>query len=702
MTNLEYALQYLKRGWSVIPIKEGSKLPAIKSWTKFQTQLPTEDEVTDWYEAYPNAGIALICGKVSGVFAVDIDIPHGGSTDGLNLPITLVSNTGGGGHHYLYKWRHGLIGAKVGLRQGIDIRSDNSYIVLPPTLHASGKNYEWANEDEELEVAPEWLEEVKQKHKEKTDWKEFFNKNNGEGLRNMSASKVAGKIMYDMSPETWNTLGLMAFKEWNRIYNNPSLGDKELMTTWESIQKTHLKNNKPQEKTNEVDVVDEEAVLKLYNKNKTKGTYFLAKLITKKFDIITVGEKEHEMFVYRDGIYFQAENEIIYPEMQNIIGEDITRAAKGETFNKICDMTAKSRSIFESAPLNFIPLSNGVYDMETDTLVPHSSGYKFKYKFPIKYDGGAQCPKTIAFFNQVLSEEQLLTVQEWIGYYFYRSYMFKKAIVFVGEGDTGKTTLLETIIHLIGIDNISSVSLQKLSSDKFSAAHLYEKHANIVDELSARDIADTGNFKVATGGGSITGEYKFGNQFSFHNFSKFTFACNKIPDVTDFDDLAYFNRWIVIRFENTITKKIPNFVNTLRTEEERSGLFNWAMVGLKRLLDNGGFTYANDADETKMEMMRSSSSAGEFIAKCIKQDVGKEITKEDMYDEYTAFCTENKLSVATKKSFGMKFVTLKYVSDGLIYDGGKKRVEGWRNVSVIKTEKKVEEEKEADKKFNDF
>ena len=113
---------------------------------------------------------------------------------------------------------------------------------------------------------------------------------------------------------------------------------------------------------------------------------------------------------------------------------------------------------------------------------------------------------------------------------------------------------------------------------------MYEKHGNLVDELSARDITDTGTFKVATGGGSITGEYKFGNQFSFLNFSKFTFACNRIPDVnSDANDSAYFNRWIITRFENTITKKIPNFIATLTTEEERSGLFNLAMVGLKRL-----------------------------------------------------------------------------------------------------------------------
>ena len=81
-----------------------------------------------------------------------------------------------------------------------------------------------------------------------------------------------------------------------------------------------------------------------------------------------------------------------------------------------------------------------------------------------------------------------------------------------------------------------------------------------------------------------------------------------MPDVTDMDDVAYFNRWMVIRFEKTIEKKIPNFIDTLRTEEERSGLFNWAMEGLRRLLENGTFTYASSAMDTKKEMMRSGSS----------------------------------------------------------------------------------------------
>lgn len=271
-------------------------------------------------------------------------------------------------------------------------------------------------------------------------------------------------------------------------------------------------------------LIEERLLATEFATEKTKSTYHLAEYLTKRFNIITIGEKDREMYVYRDGIYFKAENEIIFPEVQRILGEQTTKLAKNETFHKIADMTSFPRKVFASAPIHLIPLANGVYDTINKILLPHSPDYRFTYQFPIKYDPNAKCPKTEAFFAQVLTEEQIPTVQEWLGYYFYRLYMFKKAIIFVGEGDTGKTTLLEVVTNLLGKENISSVSLQKMTSDRFSAAHLYEKHGNLVDELSAKDISDTGNFKIATGGGSISGEYKFGNQFSFLNFSKFTFA----------------------------------------------------------------------------------------------------------------------------------------------------------------------------------
>lgn len=709
MQNLDHALKYLEQGWSVIPIKSGTKLPSIPSWKEYQTRLPTPKELKAWWGKNPDYNIALVCGKISGVIVVDIDPKSGGTTEGLNLPPTLVSRTGGGGQHYFYKWNKDVVGAKVGIKAGIDIRSEASYVVIPPSLHASGNTYEWMNEGEDIEEPPQWLYRVEDDRENKqTDWEAFFRDMKKEGLRNMSATQLAGKIMYELSPEMWDTLGYPLFSQWNKDHNVPSLPAKELRTVWDSIKKTHIKNNPvppttpPEGEEETEEQTEERLIVREFIKNKTKGTFYLATYLTQKYNIITVGEKEREMFVYRGGMYKRAENEVIYPEIQRILGEHITKNAKTETFHKIADMTSHPRSVFYSAPLNFIPLANGVYDFEKKELLPHDSKYRFTYQFPVQYNADAECPLTYSFMNQVLTPEQYQLVEEWIGYYFYRLYAFKKAIIFVGEGDTGKTTLLETIIHLLGPTNISSVSLHKMSSDKFAAAHLYEKHGNIVDELSAKDVSDTGNFKIATGGGSISGEYKFGNQFSFQNFAKFTFACNRIPDVADFDDEAYFNRWMVVRFGNPITTKIPNFIQQLTTEEERSGLFNMAMKGLQRLLDNGGFTYPKSAVDTKIEMMKSGSSIAIFTAEQIEQEVGHELSKADMYDAYTNFCAERGLSAETMDMFGKKFLFyVSYAAEGLIYDTESmngKRVRGWRNVRL----KPTPEEQAKIKEFNEF
>lgn len=713
MTNLQHALNYLKQGWSVIPIKPGSKLPSIASWKEYQTRLPTEAEIRKWWKATPSANLALVCGKISGVIVVDIDPKSGGTTEGLELPPTLSSRTGGGGQHLFYRWNKDVIGAKVGVRAGIDIRSEASYVVIPPSLHASGNTYEWINEGDAIEEPPKWLYR-EDEATPKTDWQTFFAENKEKGVRNMSATQLAGKILYEISPELWDTLGYPLFNQWNKDHNTPSLPDKELRTIWESIKKTHIKNNPAPEKRELVEgedpddpaVQQEALIVKEFLKNKTKGTFWLARYLTEKYNIITVGEKEREMYVYRGGIYKRAENEVVYPEIQRILGEHINKNAKTETFHKIADMTSHPRSVFYSAPLNFIPLANGVYDFEKKELLPHDSKYRFTYQFPVQYQSEAECPMTYAFMNQVLTKEQFELVQEWIGYYFYRLYAFKKAIIFVGEGDTGKTTLLETIIHLLGPHNISSVSLHKMSSDKFAAAHLYEKHGNIVDELSAKDVSDTGNFKIATGGGSISGEYKFGNQFSFQNFSKFTFACNRIPDVADFDDEAYFNRWMVIRFENPIVNKIPNFIQQLTTEDERSGMFNMAMRGLERLLENGTFTYSKSAVDTKIEMMKSGSSIAIFTTERIEQEVGFELSKSEMYDAYTTFCAERGLAAETMDMFGKKFLFyVSYAAEGLIYDtenANGKRVRGWRNVKIKKSAEKSEQDEKLEKEFNDM
>lgn len=685
------AIEYSSRGYSVMPVGKDKK-PILSSWKYLQKERASDEQIEKWFKN-GDINIGIITGKISDLTVIDVDSYQKNHTSYEKFPETYTVKTGNGGYQLYYQHQEGLTISANAYPDlpAIDIRSDGGYVVAPPSITSYVKDGIKKGGEylviKNISPVSFPIHLFKKKLKRKlTDMVGV-----SENFRNDSITSVIGKLLLAHKEDVWYSEVLPAIEKINETYA-PPLSLHELRTTFNSV--ANLERNRKLSLSDGIEDEEEKEIRQIFLKNKTQGTYDIAKYMVKKYDIITIGEKEREMFVYREGIYFQAENEVIYPEIQRILGHLVTKNAKNETFHKIADMTSNSRDIFASAPLRFIPLMNGVYDRESKILLPHEAKYRFTYQLPVKYDKEATCPETIKFLDQVLDEEQKATVEEWLGYYFYRNYMFKKAIIFVGEGDTGKTTLLEVINYLIGKKNISSVSLQKMTGDKFAAAHMFEKHGNLVDELSAKDINDTGNFKIATGGGSISGEYKFGNQFSFNNFSKLTFACNKIPDVKDFDDEAYFNRWMVVRFNKVIENKIPNFIKVLSTEEERSGLFNLAIAGLDRLLTQGKFSYGKTAMDTKRDMMRSGSSIAVFAAEILKQQNGAEMSKEDMYDTYSNFCAQRGLAAETPKMLGTKLLFyVSYVSEGHIYvlkNSKPERVRGWRNVVLIKQEENNE------------
>ncbi len=187
---------------------------------------------------------------------------------------------------------------------------------------------------------------------------------------------------------------------------------------------------------------------------------------------------------------------------------------------------------------------------------------------------------------------------------------------------------------------------------------------------------------MATGGGYISAEYKFGNRFDFMNFAKLVFACNQIPTAKQTDDDAYFGRWIVIRFEKEIRRKKPFLLDQMTTPQELSGFLNFALLGLKRLLKDGKFTYNKEPDEIKDEMMRSGSAIASFAVECIAFEPDAWVSKEDMYQVFKLYAVQKGGMVLSKTGFGKKICKL----DSYIKSGKKKmikQVTGWRNVKII-------------------
>jgi len=161
----KYLKFYSDRGWKIFPCRPKDKTPLVK-WQDEATNDMRKIEA--WWSQYPDANVGLATGKRSGLFALDIDAGHGG-VETLNhliqkygqLPNTPMSNTGGGGYHYLFSYTTEVRNTASKIGAGIDTRGDGGYIVVPPSLHPSGKNYEWdkshAPSVTELSPAPQWL-----------------------------------------------------------------------------------------------------------------------------------------------------------------------------------------------------------------------------------------------------------------------------------------------------------------------------------------------------------------------------------------------------------------------------------------------------------------------------------------------------------------------------------------------------------------
>jgi len=160
---LPAALKYLKRGWSVIPVGWDKK-PLVK-WKPYQERLPSEDEIRKWWGDYPVAGIALICGSVSGgVYAVDIDPIHGGAVSriGKELPQGPAQKTLSGGRHYFFHCDIPLP-KRQGLFKGIDFVGVGGYVVLAPSFG----RYEWLQEMDDISDLPElpqWMVDAVARH----------------------------------------------------------------------------------------------------------------------------------------------------------------------------------------------------------------------------------------------------------------------------------------------------------------------------------------------------------------------------------------------------------------------------------------------------------------------------------------------------------------------------------------------------------
>ena len=186
---LDAALGYARRGWAVMPLHTPAstpsgcscyneaqrskctaigKHPRIKTGVGHSAATRSERQIREWWRGWPDANIGLATGAVSGISIVDIDGPGGFQSikqAGHELPDTLgvVSGRKEGGEHRYFRYPGFEIPGEqrgIGILPKVDFISNKRLVVAPPSLHQSGKKYDWLDADLEVLSLPEWMIET--------------------------------------------------------------------------------------------------------------------------------------------------------------------------------------------------------------------------------------------------------------------------------------------------------------------------------------------------------------------------------------------------------------------------------------------------------------------------------------------------------------------------------------------------------------
>jgi len=429
----------------------------------------------------------------------------------------------------------------------------------------------------------------------------------------------------------------------------------------------------------------------IFDSNPINGRFEIVKFLLKKHDFLTVTDKNSEdLYIYDNGIYREIGVAIIKKEVEEILQELYSIFHVNDIIEKVKVKTSIDREKFTNEDDDLICLENGILNIKTKKLIPHTPDIIFTSKIPISYKPKANCPEIKKFLKNILYKEDINVIQEWFGFCLLKNYLFKKAMIIFGEGDTSKTTLLNLLVKFIGEANISNINLHQLATSRFHSAKMYKKLVNVYDDLDFKDVIGTGYFKMACGKATMGAERKYKDLFFFYNYAKLVFTANKIPQLKDKDasDSAYYSRWIIIRCDNVLKRNQvdPDYINKIITPEELSGLLNYALKGLKRLLKQGYFSYDKTWEEIKEIMERSGSSLSAFAQDELIEQQNNWISKDNLYNTYAKYASIKKLPAMTKLQLSKNISRFAhYIIDGRDKTG---EFRGWRNVD-FKSKKKT-------------
>lgn len=278
-----------------------------------------------------------------------------------------------------------------------------------------------------------------------------------------------------------------------------------------------------------------------------------------------------------------------------------------------------------------------------------------RIQLPVEYNPEAKCPKILKFLTEVLPEARDRRVLlEFAAITLFRSPMFHRAMMLVGEGRNGKSTFVFLLQSLLGKENVSNVSIHDIVSNRFMKAELSSKLGNFFPDINSKEITQLGVLQSIIAGDRLKVERKGRDPFDADWFVKLIFSCNKLPQITD-PTIAWWERWSIITFGQSFIGRenrnlaTPEGTGELQTTEEMSGFLNLLLEILREVLKRGRLTDSKTNDQKREEWGEMANHLLKFVKGKLVVDQGGCIRASEFFPSYVEWCGTKYIALGRKE-----------------------------------------------------
>ncbi len=398
-----------------------------------------------------------------------------------------------------------------------------------------------------------------------------------------------------------------------------------------------------------------------------------------------------QWYVYQNGIWRETRRDAYRPLVYAVTDESQWRVSiENGALSQVEGRMQCDGRIFRGATLLqddgsvAINVRNGILVVYPDRreLRAHNHEFYFTRALNVEYDPVATCPRYQVTFKAVLpdGDDQHLKQLSY-GNFLWPDARYEVVQIDIGEAGTGKSTLAEPIIALLGSGDeglLTSLSLGQIcNSECYALAKLRYALVNLGTELQSLAIDESENFKKIISGEPFEARPIYCPPFTMTTFPKLWFLANSIPRFKNGTDAEQRRA----RFTVFAQKPQPPDLGlkAYLRENERAGIFNFMVDGLQMLMREGEMPIGGAASKAIHARFRVSNDAiNTFISDCCVVGPRESVAKELLAAAYTEYCEGVGLSFTGDQHFFQK-----------LYDRfpeiaeSRKRIEGKRVQSIL-------------------